>query len=138
MKNKETLMRVYVIYFVVLLLGGGIIFQIFYLQFYKGAELVQDAEKQIFVYKNITAPRGNIYASNEQKTSLALSVPRFKVYVDLVTIKDQIFQDSLNGLSDSLSNLLPYRSSESWKEVLTLQREKGNRYFFIARNLNNA
>ena len=138
MKNKETLMRVYVIYFVVLLLGGGIIFQIFYLQFYKGAELVQDAEKQIFVYKNITAPRGNIYASNEQKTSLALSVPRFKVYVDLVTIKDQIFQDSLNGLSDSLSSLLPYRSSDSWKEVLTLQREKGNRYFFIARNLNNA
>ena len=138
MKNKETLMRVYVIYFIVLLLGGGIIFQIFYLQFYKGAELVQDAEKQIFVYKNITAPRGNIYASNEQKTSLALSVPRFKVYVDLVTIKDHIFQDSLNGLSDSLSNLLPYRSSDSWKEVLMLQREKGNRYFFIARNLNNA
>ena len=95
MKNKETLMRVYVIYFIVLLLGGGIIFQIFYLQFYKGAELVQDAEKQIFVYKNITAPRGNIYASNEQKTSLALSVPRFKVYVDLVTIKDHIFQDSI-------------------------------------------
>ncbi len=50
MKNKESLIRVYVIYFVVLLLGGGIIFQIFYLQFYKGAELVQDAEKQIFVY----------------------------------------------------------------------------------------
>ena len=46
MKNKETLIRVYVIYFVVLLLGGGIIFQIFYLQFYKGAELVQYAEKQ--------------------------------------------------------------------------------------------
>ena len=80
MKNRETLTRVYVIYIIILLLGGGVVGQIFYLQFYKGSELIQDAEKQIFVYKNITAPRGNIYASNEQKTSLALSVPRFKVY----------------------------------------------------------
>ena len=95
MKNRETLTRVYVIYFIILLLGGGVVGQIFYLQFYKGSELIQDAEKQIFVYKNITAPRGNIYASNEQKTSLALSVPRFKVYVDLLTIKDQIFTDSI-------------------------------------------
>ena len=138
MKNRETLTRVYVIYFIILLLGGGVVGQIFYLQFYKGSELIQDAEKQIFVYKNITAPRGNIYASNEQKTSLALSVPRFKVYVDLLTIKAQIFTDSIDALSDSLHQLFPYRSAQLWKETLTQQRENGNRYFFIARNLNNS
>ena len=137
MKNKETLTRVYVIYIIVLLLGGGVVGQIFYLQFYKGSELIQDAEKQIFVYKNITAPRGNIYASNEQKTSLALSVPRFKVYVDLLTIKNQVFKDSIGVLSDSLHHLLPYRSAQLWQETLIQQRENGNRYFFIARNLNN-
>mgnify|MGYP005709419649 FL=1 len=138
MKNRETLTRVYVIYFIILLLGGGVVGQIFYLQFYKGSELIQDAEKQIFVYKNITAPRGNIYASNEQKTSLALSVPRFKVYVDLLTIKDQIFTDSIGALSDSLHQLFPYRSAQLWEETLIQQRENGNRYFFIARNLNNS
>ena len=137
MKSRETLARVYVIYIIVLLLGGGVVGQIFYLQFYKGSELIKDAEKQIFVYKNIKAPRGNIYASNEQKTSLALSVPRFKVYVDLLTIKDQIFRDSIGVLSDSLHHLLPYRSAQLWQETLIQQRENGNRYFFIARNLNN-
>ena len=70
MKNKETLTRVYVVYIIVLLLSGGVVGQIFYLQFFKGSELIQDAEKQIFVYKNITAPRGNIYASNEQNLTI--------------------------------------------------------------------
>ena len=102
MKSKETLIRVYVIYFSVLFLALGIVCQIFYLQFYKGAKLQEDADKQIFVSKNVTAPRGNIYASNEQKTSLALSVPRYKVYVDLLTIKEQLFIDSLHILVDSL------------------------------------
>ena len=60
--------------------------------------------------------------------------PKFKVYVDLVTIKDQFFR-ILSALS-ILSNLLPYRSNDSWKGVDASKR-KGNRYFFIARNLNN-
>ena len=47
MKSRETLTRVYVIYIIVLLLGGGIVGQIFYLQIYKGSELIKDAEKQI-------------------------------------------------------------------------------------------
>ena len=137
MKSKETLIRVYVIYFSVLFLALGIVCQIFYLQFYKGAKLQEDADKQIFVSKNVTAPRGNIYASNEQKTSLALSVPRYKVYVDLLTIKDQLFVDSLHILVDSLGVLLPQRTSEEWKTKLIKERKKGNRYCFIARGLRN-
>ena len=79
----------------------------------------------------------NIYASNEQKTSLALSVPRYKVYVDLLTIKDQLFNDSLQTLVDSLGVLLPQRTSAEWKDKLTKERKKGNRYCFIARGLRN-
>ena len=33
---------------------------------------------------------------------LALSVPRYKVYVDLLNTKDQLFNDSLQTLVDSL------------------------------------
>lgn len=137
MNSKETLIRVYWIYFLVLILAAGIVSRIFYLQFYEGAQLQLDAEKQIFVSKNITAPRGNIYASNEQKTSLALSVPRYRVYVDLVTIRDQVFIDNIGSLSDSLSVLLPQRSSAEWNRVLNQKRKDGNRYFFISRGLNN-
>ena len=72
-----------------------------------------------------------------KKTSLALSVPRYKVYVDLLTIKDQLFNDSLQTLVDSLGVLLPQRTSAEWKDKLTKERKKGNRYCFIARGLRN-
>ena len=137
MKNRESLIRLYSVYFLVLFMGLGIVVQIFYLQIFKGEQLKSDANKQIFISKKVMAPRGNIYASNEQKTSLALSVPRYKVFVDLVTIREQDFRENISDLSDSLSVLLARKTSNEWKSELEAQRLDSNRYFFIARGLRN-
>jgi cell division protein FtsI (penicillin-binding protein 3) len=137
MKNRESLIRLYSVYFLVLFMGLGIVVQIFYLQIFKGEQLKSDANKQIFISKKVMAPRGNIYASNEQKTSLALSVPRYKVFVDLVTIREQDFMENISDLSDSLSVLLARKTSNEWKSELEDQRLDSNRYFFIARGLRN-
>ena len=135
MKTKESLIRLYIVYFLVLLLGGGIIGKIFYLQILQGEQLKSDAKKQIFVSRKVVAPRGNIYAANEQKTSLALSVPRYKVYVDLITINELDFRSKVYDLSDSLSLLLGKRSTDEWVQILEQQRLDSNRYFHIARGL---
>ena len=135
MKTKESLIRLYIVYFLVLLLGGGIISQIFYLQIFRGEQLKSDAKKQIFDSRKVVAPRGNIYAANEQKTSLALSVPRYKVYVDLITINEIDFKSKVYELSDSLSLLLGKRSSDEWVQVLKQQRLDSNRYFHITKGL---
>ena len=137
MKNRESLIRLYSVYFLVLFMGLGIVVQIFYLQIFKGEQLKSDANKQIFISKKVMAPRGNIYASNEQKTSLALSVPRYKVFVDLVTIREKDFMENISDLSDSLSVLLARKTSNEWKSELEDQRLDSNRYFFIARGLRN-
>ena len=137
MKNRESLIRLYSVYFLVLFMALGIVVQIFYLQIFKGEQLKSDANKQIFISKKVLAPRGNIYASNEQKTSLALSVPRYKVFVDLVTIREQDFMENISDLSDSLSVLLARKTSNEWKSELEGQRLDSNRYFFIARGLRN-
>ena len=137
MKNKESLIRLYSVYFLVLFMGLGIVVQIFYLQIFKGEQLKSDANKQIFISKKVLAPRGNIYASNEQKTSLALSVPRYKVFVDLITIREQDFTDNISDLSDSLTVLIDRKTSNEWKLELENQRLDSNRYFFIARGLRN-
>ena len=137
MKNKESLIRLYSVYFLVLFMGLGIVVQIFYLQIFKGEQLKSDANKQIFISKKVLAPRGNIYASNEQKTSLALSVPRYKVFVDLITIREQDFTNNISDLSDSLSVLIDRKTSNEWKLELENQRLDSNRYFFIARGLRN-
>ena len=137
MKNRESLIRLYSVYFLVLFMGLGIVVQIFYLQIFKGEQLKSDANKQIFISKKVMAPRGNIYASNVQKTSLALSVPRYKVFVDLVTIREKDFMENISDLSDSLSVLLARKTSNEWKSELDDQRLDSNRYFFIARGLRN-
>ena len=137
MKSKESLVRLYIVYFLVLLLGAGIISQIFYLQIFKGEQLKLDANKQIFVSRKVVAPRGNIYAANEQKTSLALSVPRYKVFVDLVTINEVKFRENIKDLSDSLSLLIGKRSSKDWRSLLEKQRKDSNRYLYIAKGLRN-
>ncbi len=57
MKNKESLIRLYSVYFFVLFMGLAIVVQIFYLQIFKGEQLKSDANKQIFIFKfeaNIT------------------------------------------------------------------------------------
>ena len=137
MKNKESLIRLYSVYFFVLFMGLAIIVQIFYLQIFKGEQLKSDANKQIFNSKKVLAPRGNIYASNVLKTSLALSVPRYKVFVDLVTIRNEDFNENISDLSDSLYVLLARKTSDQWKLELKNQRLDSNRYFFIAKGLRN-
>ena len=137
MKNKESLIRLYSVYFFVLFMGLAIVVQIFYLQIFKGEQLKSDTNKQIFISKKVLAPRGNIYASNELKTSLALSVPRYKVFVDLVTIGKEDFNENISDLSDSLYVLLARKTSDQWKLELENQRLDSNRYFFIARGLRN-
>ena len=65
-------MRVYIIYILMLLLALGIIAKIIIIQFVNGPELQQLAKDQNYVIKQVNAPRGNIFADNEQKTSLAI------------------------------------------------------------------
>ena len=45
------------------------------------------------------APRGNIFADNDQKTSLAISVPRYTVHMDLVTINEKTFDQNISSLT---------------------------------------
>ena len=137
MKNKESLIRLYSVYFLVLFMGLAIVVQIFYLQIFKGEQLKLDANKQIFMSKKVLAPRGNIYASNEQKTSLALSVPRYKIYIDFKVIDSLLFFDNIQSLSDSLSSIFNYRSSEKWKKLFIEEKLNESQFFFVERGLRN-
>lgn len=130
-------MRVYIIYILMLLLALGIIAKIIIIQFVNGPELQQLAKDQNYVLKQVNAPRGNIFADNEQKTSLAISVPRYTVYMDLVTVKEKTFNEKVSILSDSLSNIFNSKSTVQWEHDLRYQRKKSNQYYLIAKDLNN-
>ena len=121
MSSRESIVRVYLIYILILVFALLVLVKIVSIQFFNGGELVEQAEKQTYKLKKVKAPRGNIFADNEQKTSLALSVPRYEIRMDLITIKDGVFAENVSGLADSLSKMFSYRTKEGWLENLRNQ-----------------
>lgn len=137
MSKKENIVRVYIVYVIMLFFAVSIVGQIVRVQLFQGAELKKEANKMIVEMKTVRAPRGNIYADNEELTSLALSVPRYKIYMDLVTVAEDVFKENVKSLSDSLAIVFTNKSAQQWEKDLTAQREKGNQYYLIKREVRN-
>jgi len=135
--KKENIVRVYIVYVIMLFFAVSIVGQIVRVQLFQGAELKKEANKMIVEMKTVKAPRGNIYADNEQLTSLALSVPRYKIYMDLVTVSEKAFSENVKALSDSLGVVFTNKSAQQWEKDLLTQREKGNQYYLIQREVRN-
>lgn len=117
----------------VLLFAVAIFSRILYLQLWSDVELKAEVEESTVRLKEIKAPRGNIFADNDQKTALALSVPRYDIRMDLVTVDSAIFVEKAPALADSLSKLfggLPV----DWLDNLQAARKEGKRYYSIQKN----
>ena len=137
MSSKQTIVRVYLVYVLILAFAFAVLVKISFVQFFDGGELVEQADKQIYRTRIVKAPRGNIFADNDQKTSLALSVPRYEIRFDLMTIKENVFDDQVANLSDSLSTIFNEKSKLQWLDELMRQRAKGNRYFLLKKSVRN-
>ena len=137
MSSRESIVRVYMIYMFIVVFALLILVKIVSIQFLNGGELVEQAEKQTYRLKTVKAPRGNIFADNDQKTSLALSVPRYEIHMDLMTVKESVFNENASFLADSLAGVFSNKSKEEWLETLKAQRVKRNRYFLIKKSIRN-
>ena len=137
MSSRESIVRVYLIYILILIFALLVLVKIVSIQFFNGGELVEQAEKQTYKLKKVKAPRGNIFADNDQKTSLALSVPRYEIHMDLITVKENVFNENVSLLADSLSKIFSYKKREVWLSDLIAQRDKKNRYFLINKSIRN-
>lgn len=136
--KKESIVRVYLVYIAMLLFAVLVVVQIVRVQFVEGVELKHEAEVMTLSLRTIEAPRGNIYADNDRKTSLALSVPRYRVYMDLMTVGNLDFETGISALSDSLASLFNTKTASQWEMEL---REKkyvdSSQYHFIKSRIRN-
>ena len=69
-----------------MLFGIGIVAKLLHVQFANGNDLRSEADQLIYDMRIIEAPKGNIYAADEQKLALAISVPRYNVAIDTVLL----------------------------------------------------
>ena len=135
--SKETIVRVYVVYISMLVFALLVFGQIINVQVFQRAELQVQADELTVDWKVVTAPRGNIYADHEEKTSLALSVPRYEIRLDLVAPSADVFAENVVALSDSLGKLFDVRTSAEWEFYLRKARLDSNRYCKIKSHVRN-
>lgn len=136
MDNKgEILKKVYLVYFVLVLLGLAILGKAAYIQFVEGDEWKEKAKKLSIRYENIEAVRGNILASDG--SLMAASVPIFELRIDAgnTHYNDDFFYENVDSLAWHLANHFRDRSKKEYRRVLIEGRKLNNRYLLLKRNL---
>ena len=71
-KNKKILTRAILLYVGLILFALGVVWKIFDISVVEQEKWASKKETQILDLKTITAPRGNVYAGDEQKKSLVI------------------------------------------------------------------
>lgn len=135
--QKEHIVRVYLIYIGMAVFAIAVLVRILTLQWVHGGDLIEEVESATLKMETIEAPRGNIYADNVQKTTLALSVPRYEIRMDLKTVSPEIFDQNVKFLADSLAFLFETKTSQQWESDLRQAKAKNNQYYLIQSKVRN-
>ena len=78
------------------------------------------------------APRGNIFS--DDGSLLAISMPLYNVFLDLSVIDEQLFDDDINNLSQSLSILFKDKSAKEYEQYLRDSKSKKRNKYVKLRN----
>jgi cell division protein FtsI (penicillin-binding protein 3) len=133
--RKDILLRVYVVYFGILLFGIAIIGKALYIRSTEGKELLEKARKQEMRFFPVDAIRGNICA--EDGTLLATSIPIFDIRMDISSelITDERFNKNVDSLAYCLTRLFKDKKPSEYKDYLWEGRRTGDRFLMIHRDV---
>jgi cell division protein FtsI (penicillin-binding protein 3) len=128
---KNILTRSYLLYIAIVVFSLAIVYKIFDISVLERDKWEEKKETLILDMKTIKAPRGNIYAGNDKRHALAISVPRYKVYMDMTVAKEETFNKYIDSLCDGLSQLFPDKTKHEWKSNLIKQRSRNNQFYLL-------
>jgi len=133
--KNDIIWRIAVIYFGVLLVAIVIIGKVFVLQVIEKEKWAKKAKSVSHSDIIIPARRGDI--CDENGMLLASSVPDFEIRMDLnkEVVEQEIFDNKIDSLALSLSNLFRDKSKWQYKNELVRARKNEERYFLIRRNV---
>ena len=133
--KKVIVIRIMLVYILVVIAGGFIIWKTISIQVNEGAEWKEKTIESRMKYETIEAVRGNIYA--EDGSLIATSIPIFDIRFDAASphITDLIFNNNIDSLSYYLYKLFRDRSKSEYKKSITAARDDGNRYYIVKRRV---
>ncbi|MCX6200057.1 MAG: penicillin-binding protein [Bacteroidetes bacterium] len=134
-KKREILLRAYLGFAFIFLLGLAIIGRAFYIQTYQGKYYRSLADSLTIFPKTILAERGNIYS--EDGRLLATTLPTFDIRIDFKTtyLHKEIFTDNVDSVSLLLTKMFPEKNARQYKSELVAERKKKSRYYLLKRNV---
>ena len=130
--KKSILTKFYLVAVFMTLFLVAIIFRVINLQYVQGEAYRKLATDLTVRQDTIYANKGNVYAADGNL--LATSMSKFTIFMDLVTVDSNVFEENIVGLSSALSKMLG-RSSSYYQKRLRAAKNKKRRYFLIARNI---
>ncbi len=110
----------------------AVVFKLCSIQFIQGDQYRSLAEQRTIKDVEIPANRGNVYSADG--SLLATSIPKYDIRIDAIQPKQDIFNENIKALADSLSNYSGKSSSHYLKGIKKARLDK-NRYFLLARNI---
>jgi cell division protein FtsI (penicillin-binding protein 3) len=134
-KKKEILLRAYIGFLAIFLLGTAIIGRAFYIQTSQGAYYRSLADSLTIFPKKIQAERGNIYS--EDGRLLATTLPIFDIRIDFKTTyaHPEIFKENVDSVSLLLADMFKDKTAKQYKNELLRERKKKSRYYLLKRNI---
>jgi cell division protein FtsI (penicillin-binding protein 3) len=129
--KRSIVLRVRVAFLVVALFAGAIFYRIVHLQFVEGEKWQAKSETINFQYRQVSATRGNIYAADG--SLLATSLPFYRVVIDPMVAKEDVFTKGIDSLGLMLSAFYKDKSAESYRRMIKDARSGKKRYLIINR-----
>ncbi len=134
--KKDSVIRIYALYSLMLLFALVIGGRIIQLQFFENEKWELKSEEQSYKEVKVKAIRGNIYS--DDRSLLATSVPIYHLYWDSKVVDQKYFYENVGKLSVGFANIFDNVSASVFNKRLTDAFEKGSRYTRIKRNVSYA
>lgn len=131
-EDKKISYRMYFVAVVFFMMAVFILIKLNNIQWVEGKYYRQLAKERTVKNFTIPANKGNVYSSDG--SLLATSIPEYTVYFDAVAPTSELFKETVQGLSDSLSVMFG-KSSGHYQAKLQKARANKSRYVFIAKKL---
>ncbi|MFN8276391.1 MAG: penicillin-binding protein [Chitinophagales bacterium] len=130
------MVRIYIGFLFIVLLGCGILFKAAQTQFYDGPMLIAHADSLTIFMRKVSAERGNIYSANGKL--LATSLPLFDVHIDFAAdgLNEKVFTaNNVDSVAMLMADLFHDRSKEDYKNEFVYHRKKKDTYFLLRKNV---
>jgi cell division protein FtsI (penicillin-binding protein 3) len=138
-KKREVMVRIYIGFLFITLLGFGVIFKAARTQVYDAKRLIAESDSVTIFSKTVTAERGNIYSQDGKL--LATSLPIFDVHIDFDAdgLNDEVFSPAN---VDSVCMLLAAKyhdhSAADYKKDFYKHHNKGDGYYLLKKDISLA